>query len=265
MSYKLYNGDCLKLMDKVPDNSIDMILCDLPYGTTSCEWDTILPFEQMWQQYNRVIKENGAIVLFGTEPFSSYLRLSNLKHWKYDWIWHKSKCGSSFTSQYRPQQKHEIISVFTSKGEKTNYYPILQEGEPYVRHRHEKEDKINNHKFGVVKDSVTVNDGFRYPETVLFFPQQWRRQDQVHPTQKPVELMEYLIKTYTLEGMTVLDSCMGSGTTGVACLNTNRNFIGIELESSYFDICKRRLYEVNGERAEEIIGDDSISFGGMLI
>lgn len=233
-------GDCLELMKDIPDKSVDMILCDLPYGTTACKWDNVIPFDLLWEQYNRIIKDNGAIALFGSEPFSSKLRLSNLKNYKYDWVWHKSKCGSAFTSKYRPQQKHEVISVF-GKG-RVNYYPIMRDGKSYYRKRlKNKGDKPNNHKLGVTNDSETVNEGYRYPETVIFFQQKWRRQDQLHPTQKPVPLLEYLIKTYTNEGETVLDNCMGSGSTGVACVNTNRKFIGIELDKQYFDIAAERL------------------------
>jgi len=240
---ELIQGDCLKKMKGIPDRSIDMILCDLPYGTTSCKWDTVVPFEPLWEQYKRVIKSDSAILLFGTEPFSSSLRLSNLAWFKYDWIWHKSKCGSAFTSKYRPQQKHETISVF-GKG-RTKYFPILRDGKPYYRLRKPNKEglKPNNHKLGVVSKSETYNSGFRYPQTVIEFQQKWRRQDQLHPTQKPVELCEYLVKTYTNEDDLVLDNCMGSGTTGVACKNINRNFIGIELDLEYFKIAEKRINE----------------------
>lgn len=245
MDYKdsnlwLMQGDCLERMKEIPSGSVDLVLTDPPYQTTNCSWDSMIPFEEMWKELTRVIKKEKAILLFGTEPFSSMLRLSNLKWFKYDWIWHKSKCGSAFTSKYRPQQKHEIISVF-GKG-KVSYYPQLVAGEPYTRKRKEnKGDKPNNHNLGVTKESITENTGFRYPETVQFFQQKWRRQDQLHPTQKPVELMEYLIKTYTNGGEVVLDFTMGSGTTGVACVNLNRKFIGIEMDENYFNITKERI------------------------
>ena len=249
---KLLHGDCLELMKDIPDKSIDMILCDLPYGMTACKWDSIIPFEPLWGQYERIIKDNGAIVLFGSEPFSSALRMSNIKHYKYDWIWHKSKCGSAFTSKYRPQQKHETISVF-GKG-RVNYYPIMREGTPYYRKRKKNDGtKPNNHKLGVVSDSETVNTGFRYPETVIFFQQKWRRQDQLHPTQKPVSLLEYLIKTYTNEGETVLDNCMGSGSTCVAAINTNRHYIGFELEPHYFEIAQKRIEEAKKAKEAKTI------------
>ena len=238
----LMQGDCLERMKEIPDGSIDLVLTDPPFGTTACKWDSVIPLEPMWEQLKRVTKPNSAIVLFGQEPFSSHLRLSNLDWFKYDWIWEKSKCGSAFTSKYRPQSKHEIISIF-GKG-RVNYYPQMEEGEPYKRTRKVNNgDKPNNHKLGVTSESETVNTGYRYPSTVQFFQQKWRRQDQLHPTQKPVSLMEYLIKTYTNESETVLDFTFGSGTTGVACVNTNRKFIGIEQDEGYFKIAKERINE----------------------
>jgi site-specific DNA-methyltransferase (adenine-specific) len=239
-NFELWQGNCLELMKDIPDGSVDAVICDPPYGTTACKWDSIIPFHEMWEELNRITKEKAVIALFGTEPFSSFLRISNINKYKYDWVWHKSKCGSAFTSKYRPQQKHEYIHIFSNPNAK--YYPQMREGEPYSRKRKaNKGDKPNNHNLGVIYDSATVNTGYRYPETVIFFQQKWRRQDQVHPTQKPVELMEYLIKTYTQEKETVLDFTMGSGTTGVACGNTNRNFIGIELDEGYFGIAKNRI------------------------
>lgn len=238
----LYNGDCLKVMSKLIKQvvKVDAIITDPPYGTTACKWDTIIPFEQMWELLFSLRKKGCPIVLFGNEPFSSYLRLSNIREFKYDWVWKKSKSGSAITAKYRPISKHEMISVF---GNGTlNYYPIMEKGQPYVRHCDiNKEDK-NNHKWGVSRVDV-VNKGFRYPITVQEFQQKWRRQDQVHPTQKPVALMEYLIKTYTKKGDTVLDFTMGSGTTGVACKHLNRKFIGIELEEEYYKIAKKRIKE----------------------
>ena len=234
-------GDCLEVMKTIPDGSIDAIITDPPYGTTACKWDSVIDFELMWEQLNRIIKQpNGAIVLFGSEPFSSALRMSNIKNYKYDWIWKKSKCGSAFTSKYRPQQKHEVISIFGSG--RLNYYPQMTKGDPYTRTRKANTgNKPNNHNLGVVKESKTENKGFRFPSTVQFFQQKWRRQDQVHPTQKPIALMEYLIKTYTNENETVLDFTMGSGSTGLAAKNLNRNFIGIEMNEEYFNIATERI------------------------
>ena len=242
VNIELKQGDCLELMKDIPDGSVDLVLTDPPYGTTACKWDSVIPFEPMWEQLNRIIKDNGAIVLFGSEPFSSYLRMSNIKGFKYDLVWKKSKSGSAFTAKYRPINKHEMISVFSKNGKKTKYNPQMTKDEPYKRTHKIREVDINNHKIGFNrKEVVSVNEGYRYPTTVLDFPQKWRRQDQVHPTQKPVELLEYLIKTYTNECETVLDFTMGSGSTGVACVNTNRNFIGIELDENYFKIAKERI------------------------
>lgn len=240
---KVICGDCLEVMPSIPDKSIDMILCDLPYGTTACKWDTVIPFESLWKNYRRVIKDNGAIVLTATQPFTSHLVLSNLKMFKYEWIWEKSKCGSAFTSKYRPQQKHENVLVFGNGA--IIYNPQMTKGEPYYVRRHQNKDgkKLNNHRLGVVSESETINNGTRFPKTVIYFQQKWRRQDQVHPTQKPVTLFEYLIKTYTNEGDLVLDNCLGSGTTAVACKNLNRCFIGIEISPEYCEIAKQRIEE----------------------
>lgn len=238
-------GDCLEVMKNIPDNSIDLIICDLPYGTTSCKWDTVIPFNLLWDEYKRVRKEKTPIVLFGTEPFSSYLRLSNIKEFKYDWVWEKSKSGSAFTAKYRPVCKHEMISVF-GKGT-INYFPQMTVGEPYSRVHKISEADINNHGIGFNRrEVVSVNTGSRYPITVQKFQQKWRRQDQLHPTQKPVELLEYLIKTYSKEGDVILDNCAGSGTTGVACINTNRKYILIEKEKQYVRVIQERLNEIHG-------------------
>ena len=239
---KIYNMDCLEGMKFIPDKSIDCIICDLPYGTTACSWDSVIPFDELWKHYDRIIKDNGAIILFGVEPFSSALRLSNIKWYKYDLIWKKSKSGSAFCAKYRPISKHENISIFSRGKMKTTYNPQMIQGEPYKRTHKISECDINNHKIGFNrKEIVSVNDGFRYPDTILDFPQKWRRQDQVHPTQKPVELIEWLVRTYSNEGDIVLDNCIGSGTTAIACINTNRHFIGFELDTKYFDIAMNRI------------------------
>jgi site-specific DNA-methyltransferase (adenine-specific) len=218
----------------------DAIITDPPYGTTACNWDSIIPFDKMWTNLKKLRNNNTPIILFGNEPFSSNLRISNIKEFKYDWIWQKSKCGSAFTAKYRPLQKHETVSVF-GKG-KIVYNPQLEDGKPYYRKRGVNNgDKTNNHKLGVVSESETINSGFRYPSTVQYFQQKWRRQDQVHPTQKPLELMEYIINTYTNEGDTILDFTCGSGTTLKAAKNLNRKCIGIELEEKYCEITKQRL------------------------
>lgn len=242
METKLIHGDCIVEMQNIPDKSIDMILCDLPYGTTANKWDVIIPFNKLWEQYERIIKPNGNIVLFGTGLFAYKLALSNERLFRYELIWKKSKCGSPFTAKYMPMKRHENILVFGKSA--SVYYPQMEKGKPYKRAY--TPNKKNNMAYGI-KGVSTDNKGTRYPISILDFAQQWRRQDQVHPTQKPVALLEYLIKTYTTEGETVLDNTMGSGSTGVACVNTNRNFIGIELNEEYFKIAERRIEEANNE------------------
>ena len=242
MEIKLLHGDCLELMQGIPGKSIDMILCDLPYGTTACKWDTIIPFEPLWEQYERIIKDNGAIVLFGVQPFTSDLINSNRKMYKYDLIWNKDLCKNPGLAKIRPLPSFENISVFGSG--KITYNPQMEKGKPYtdVRKKPTNVFNGNEHKYGFSGNTVNVvNNGTRYPKSVITLRNPNRKGQ--HPTQKPVDLMEYLIKTYTNEGDTVLDNCMGSGTTGVACINTNRNFIGIEIDDKYFEIAKQRIKE----------------------
>lgn len=241
MKIDLRHGNCLEVLQTIEDGSVDAIICDLPYGSTKCKWDIIIPFDEMWKEVWRLLKKDGVFITTATQPFAALLITSQLKEFKYEWIWHKSKCGSSFTAKYRPLQKHENVLVFCKA--KTTYNPQMTVGKPYYRNRKSRKDGINNHKYGTLSENITDNTGYRHPETVQFFQQKWRRQDQVHPTQKPVELMEYLIKTYTNEGETVLDFVMGSGTTGVAAKNLNRNFIGIEKDDAFFEIAKERLNE----------------------
>ena len=233
INIELKQGDCLELMKDIPDKSIDMILCDLPYGTTACKWDTIIPFDKLWEQYNRIIKDNGAIVLFGNEPFSSQLRLSNLKNYKYDWVWDKKRGSNFATVKIRPFNSFENIMVFYKK--QPTYNPQMWKSTPYTC----KQGYVGVAKqTGLYRDDViTVNNGDRYPLTILYFS----KETGLHPTQKPVALLEYLIKTYTNEGDIVLDNCMGSGSTGVACKNTNREFIGMELDEKYYKIACERL------------------------
>lgn len=231
---KIYNEDCLEGMKRIPDKSIDMILCDLPYGTTACKWDVIIPFEPLWEQYKRIIKDNGAIVLFGSEPFSTLLRSSNLKMYRYDWIWEKEQGANFMNCKYQPYKVHETISVFSKKAH--HYYPQMTEGKPYISGKGTSGDITKN----VIK-TQTINAGTRYPRSIIKFNTDKRK--SLHPTQKPVALCEYLIKTYTNEGNLVLDNCMGSGTTAIACINTNRNYIGFELDKNNFDICQNRIAE----------------------
>lgn len=236
---ELHHGDCLEIMPLIPDKSVDMILCDLPYGTTTCKWDNVIPFEPLWQNYERVIKLNGAIVLMASQPFTSSLIMSNPKLFKCEWIWEKTLFANFMQLKKYPAKKHENILVF-SKSTPT-YYPQMEDGEPYKNNRKKRFHKKEG-TYGKVSERTDVkNDGIRYPSTIQRFSNP--NNNLLHPTQKPVALMEYLIKTYTNEGETVLDNCMGSGTTGVACKNLNRIFIGIEKEKNYFEIAKKRIYE----------------------
>lgn len=235
--YELWNGDCLELMNNIPDKSIDMILCDLPYGTTKCKWDVVIPFDKLWEQYNRIIKDNGAILLFGSEPFSSELRLSNKENYKYDWIWDKVKPNGHLVAKYRPMQRTENISVF-GKG-KLNYYPIMVDRDKPKKSKEYSRTEI----MGGISNSTEKIVNKKYPQNVLIYSNASQK-NKLHQTQKPVELLEYLIKTYTKENDLVLDNCMGSGSTGVACKNLNRKFIGIELDENYFNIAKERIDKV---------------------
>ena len=236
----LYKGDCLEVMKQIESGSVDAIITDPPYGTTACKWDSVIDFELMWEQLNRIIKPNGAIVLFGSQPFTSALIMSNPKNFKYEWIWFKNMGGNPLNAKKTPLKQHENIIVF-GKG-KTNYYPIKEEraksGLDRVRSSaiiggNIKDDAVYG-KTNVIK---TKYDDLRYPKTV----QSFNVQRGLHPTQKPVDLMEYLIKTYTNENETVLDFTMGSGSTMVACQNTNRNGIGIEQDENYFKIVQDRV------------------------
>tara|TARA_R100000773_G_scaffold21662_1_gene19265 strand:- start:1376 stop:2131 length:756 start_codon:yes stop_codon:yes gene_type:complete len=243
MKIDLRKGECLEVMKSIPDASVDAIITDPPYGTTDCKWDSVIAFEPMWEQLNRIIKPNGAIVLFGSEPFSSALRMSNVKNYKYDWIWKKNR-GSNFALvKYQPMKEHEIVSVFSNKTH--NYYPIKQKrrGKGLERikgnYNISKASKIATG----IKQTITTTQGqeLRQPSSIQKFNTTEKGIKREHPTQKPILLMEYLIKTYTIKGETVLDFTMGSGTTGVACLNTKRNFIGIEQDNKYFEIAKKRI------------------------
>lgn len=243
MEMQLYNGDCLAIMPWLPDGCADMVLCDLPYGTTACKWDNVIPFEPLWEQYKRLIKPNGAIVLFGSEPFSSKLRMSNLEWFKFDFIWEKPQGVDPLMAKKRPLNNIETVSVFYKK--QPIYNPQFTKGPPYktVRDKKPRVCEVNGHTFTETK---TENSGHRYPTRVLKFG----RETGNHPTQKPVALLEYLIRTYTNEGETVLDNTMGSGSTGVACMNTGRNFIGIELDPGYFETAQRRIEAAKREKED---------------
>ena len=239
---KLIKGECIEVMKTLQDNSIDAIITDPPYGTTACKWDSVIPFEPMWEQLNRIIKPNGAIVLFGSEPFSSALRMSNVKNYKYDWVWKKSQGVNFAQSKYMPLKNTENILVFGEFGlsknakKKGTYNPqglkdchIIKNDKTFSEHRPNLQ----------IRNFVVTKKG--YPKQIL----EYGNDRGKHPTQKPVALMEYLIKTYTNEKETVLDFTMGSGSTGVAAKNTNRNFIGIELDDNYFNIATNRINNIN--------------------
>lgn len=233
----LFQGDCLEVMDKLIEQgvTVDAIITDPPYGTTACKWDSIVPFETMWSRLNKLVKPNGAIVLFGSEPFSSALRVSNIKNYKYDWVWQKSRPSGSMLAKKQPLRNTEVISVFYKK--QCLYVPQMTETKRVVENTRtvNKGEIVGSQKLTRKFD----NNGLAYPRTVISFGNSNHK--SVHPTQKPVELMEYLIKTYTNESETVLDFTMGSGSTGVACKNLKRRFIGIELDEKYFNIAKERI------------------------
>lgn len=233
-----YVGDCLHEMDKIAMGSVDMILCDLPYGTTQCKWDSIIPFQPLWIQYNRVIKDNGAIVLFGAEPFSSYLRLSNIQMFKYDWIWDKIKGTGFLNAKKQPMRNHEVVSVFYKK--QCTYNPQKTTG--HQRRKSFRGKHLQTSVYGKMTNDYLYESTERYPRSIQRV-QTDTQNSSLHPTQKPVALLEYLIRTYTDIGQLVLDNCMGSGSTGVACVKTARKFIGIEKEPKYFDIAITRVLE----------------------
>ena len=232
---KIYNEDCLEGMKRIPDGSVDMILCDLPYGTTRNEWDSIIPLNNLWEQYNRVIKETGAIVLTAQTPFDKLLGVSNIDNLRYEWIWDKKLASGHLNAKRAPMKRHENVLVFYKK--MPTYNPAMSFGLPYDKGI----TKTFSENYGEQKGVRVVNtDGSRYPTTIIE-ESNANRNDRIHPTQKPVALFEYLIKTYTNKGETVLDNCMGSGTTAIACMNTERNFIGFELDETYYNKSLERI------------------------
>jgi site-specific DNA-methyltransferase (adenine-specific) len=235
---QLHHGDCLEIMKSIPDGSVDMILTDPPYGTTACKWDTVIPFEPMWGQVWRVLKPNGACLLFGSEPFSSALRMSQIKQFKYDWIWDKVNPSGFQLAKKIPMKQHENVSVFYRKT--SLYNPMLVKKEkPRLTKHYGKSSESNPLKYISTENHLVTHS---YPKSIVSISNA-NRKNKVHPTQKPVLLLEYFIKTYTLESETVLDFTMGSGSTGVACVNLNRNFIGIEKDDKYFEIATKRIHE----------------------
>ena len=236
----LWLGNCLELMEHIPDKSVDMILCDLPYGTTACSWDTVIPFEPLWNNYKRIIKDNGAIVLFGSEPFSTKLRSSNLDWYRYDWIWRKSRKTRFTQCNYMPLRETELISVFgeTCPTYRPQGLKKFSEIKKIKGNINKAGQNYDNRQLWLAKDYE--REYYNYPTEILTYQS---LKTTIHPTQKPVELLEYLIKTYTNEDMLVLDNTMGSGSTGVACKNTNRKFIGIELDEEYFNTASKRILD----------------------
>jgi DNA modification methylase len=244
---RIYNMDCIDGMKLIPDKSIDMILCDLPYGTTQCKWDSVIPFGSLWEQYRRIIKNNGVFALFGGEPFASYLRASNIREFKYDWYWVKGKATNFLNAKKQPLRKVETISIFCNG--KTPYYEQKLQGKPYYRGY--RADKYSNPEMDNTTGTYSPYEsksisGERHAVNTLFFATAETEGKTFHPTQKPIALCEYFIKTYTMPDETVLDNCMGSGTTAIACMNTGRNFIGFEWHpkephDKYFIIANKRI------------------------
>lgn len=256
---KLLQGDCLELMREIPDGSVDMVLCDLPYGTTHCKWDVVIPFDPLWEQYERVIKENGAIVIFSAQPFTTDLICSNRKHFRYEIIWEKTQQTGFFNAKKMPLRCHENICVFYKK--LPTYNPQMwTHPNPQIGRKRKNSDykKTNGGAFGTVSKEkaeswVYCDDGTRFPRDVIKFSN-WngslfgdKRKSVPHETAKPVPLLEYLIKTYTNPSEIVLDNCMGSGSTGVAAVNTGRDFIGIELDTGYFETACRRIEDAQAQ------------------
>lgn len=251
---ELKQGDCLEIMKEIPDKSIDMILCDLPYGTTLCKWDSIIPFDKLWEQYKRIIKDNKPIILFGSQPFTTKLINSNIDDFREEIIWLKNKAGSGLQFKQKHIKIHENIIVFCSSSKYT-FNPqkwLISEKEFITQRKTFKENEyIGNQIYGETTRTRKPDTGERNPISIIsckvpFTPQKTKQYNKkidlrLHPTQKPIEVCEYLIKTFSNNGDVILDNCMGSGTTGIACLNTNRNFIGIELNKQYFDIAKTRI------------------------
>ena len=251
----IYEGDCLEIMPTLADKSVDMILCDLPYGTTACKWDTVIPFEPLWKQYKRLIKDNGAIVLTASQPFTSALISSNMTDFKYCWVWDKRITTGFAFAKSQPMRAHEDVCIFTNGGKPHKYNPQFTErtAEQLKRFCHIQPIRrdAGEHYLGMkVGGPTRENNRFKFPDTVIRITGVNGRSGEKlpHPTQKPVALFEYLIRTYTNEGDTVLDNCAGSGTTGIACLNTGRKFILIEKDAAYCKIIKDRIEKAYNER-----------------
>lgn len=247
----LKHGDCLELMKNIPDGSVDLVLTDPPYGTTACKWDSVIPFEPMWEQLNRIIKPNSAICLFGNEPFTSCLICSNINGFKYRWDWNKKIPSGMGYAKYRPMQQTEDICVFSKGGEKTKYNPQFTKRDKPIKSGGNSIQARVYSGFKCMENGNEYKKTYDYKNPITLIEFDKVRKGALHPTQKPVPLLEYLIRTYTNEGETVLDFTMGSGSTGVACVNTNRNFIGIELDENYFKIAENRIKQAIIDKGEE--------------
>jgi site-specific DNA-methyltransferase (adenine-specific) len=237
--YQLYHGDCLELMKTIPDGSIDMICCDLPYGKLVCHWDKVIPFDKLWEQYGRIIKERGAIVLFGSQPFTSTMVASKLKWYRHCWVWNKVNGCSPFGRKYSPSKTHEDIIVFGSRCPK--YYPVMKHGKLHCKARTGKRRSNAYGEFIIGKDVREIFTNEYHPISILTYVKQLSRHNNRHPSEKPVQLLQYLIRTYSQEGETVLDNCFGSCSCGVAAITTDRKFIGIEKDEEYFAMGVERM------------------------
>jgi site-specific DNA-methyltransferase (adenine-specific) len=245
MTNLLLLGDCLEVMELLEPKSVNLICADLPYGTTSCTWDTVIPFDTLWARYKRVLAPGGCVLLFGNNPFTSMLVTSNLGWYKQTLIWDKNKCGSPGLAKVRPMQVHEDIVVFAPG--RTVYNPIMEKGEPYSRKSKDPEGYVgrcNNHGYGLKPRTGFDNEGTRYPKNIIRVSRDFSAQQQVHPTQKPVPLYEWLVRTYSNDGDTVMDNVMGSGACGIACVRTGRNFVGIEKDETYYKAACERIGEL---------------------
>jgi site-specific DNA-methyltransferase (adenine-specific) len=242
---QIYNDDMFNVMPLLADNCIDLIICDLPYGTTVCAWDNPINIEDFWEQVWRVTKKDAPVVCFASQPFTSILLMSQRKHFKYEWIWEKSKCSNFMAAKKLPLKSHESLLVFC-RG-KTPYYPQMQKGEPFKARPGKKITEV----YRPSKDPNFRNDnsGLRYPRSILYFKTAETEGETIHPTQKPVDLVRYMIRTYTKENDLVLDPCIGSGTTAIACLREKRNFLGIESNATYYDACLTRISNETGSNS----------------
>lgn len=251
---KLFRKDCFKLMATMPDSYCDLILSDPPYGTTNISWDKMPDLPVMWSHFKRVLKPNGLIILTANEPFTSYLITSNIEWFKYDLVWDKNKCGSPGLAKIRPMRVHENIVIFSgTTGTKSVYNPQMEKGDPYYRKQNGRQ-RCNHHGYGFKNDGEIKNEGTRYPKSILRISRDFSAQQQVHPTQKPVPMLEWLIKTYSNKGDIVFDPYMGSGSTGVAAINLERKFIGVEKRKDFFGIANERCNEALAKFKPKLFG-----------